>query len=173
MPRRGRISRGGGKKGPVNQVWTVIVAEEVGIGPGTIQAFNIVQDSDWAQSGGSERATILRTRGAWSVTNKFVPGSFAGGAVMMAIFLLDEDAASPDPSSSVNYVDEDVLWSGSVQLPFVDAGTAPQAERWIIDVKAMRKLRKGQELRLVVANGSLATVEVTGVLRALVRRGAS
>ena len=157
----------------MNQVWTVVLAEEVTIPTASTQAFNIVQDSDWSVAGSSERATILRVRGRWSFTNKFTTGSNDGGAVMAFIILVDSDAGDPDPSTSSSYVDEDVLWARSVEMPFVDTGTAPAPYDWDIDVKAMRKIRKGQELRMIMSNNSADSVRITGVMRALVRRGAS
>jgi len=172
-----RSSRGGGRsvrRGPKNQVWTNIVMDENNVLATTTAVLGIiVGDSDWAVSGSSsERATILRVRGWLSLRQETVVGVGSPGTLFLAIHLTDEDATVPDFSSPGTYAEEDVLWTGGVLLPSLGDATARSFNfNWMIDIKAMRKLRTGQTLNLVVTNGSGGTVDFSGVVRALVRRG--
>ena len=171
MSRRRGFSRAASSRGPKNNVWTTILAEDVDIGAGGLSGFNIVQDSDWTASAGSERATILRVRGWLTVHNKTSTGIRGDGAFFLGIFLLDSDAATPNPSVASTYVDEDTLWTGGGMFTITDTNATGHVTDLLPDVKAMRKMRKGQELRIAVASPGLTNLRVSFVLRALLRKG--
>ena len=167
---KGRATRGF-KRGPKNNIWTTILGDEVAIGAASSTTFDIVAAADWTVAGGLERATILRVRGWFSAVVKDATGSFAGGAHFAYIGLFDEDETSPGGSISGTYIDEDIMATYGFLFAFADTGTVGQTWSQEIDVKAMRKIRTGQDLRFVYTNSGTTSVEVSLVIRALLRRG--
>ncbi len=171
MARKGFTRSARGKGGPKNNVWTAVLADQVVIAASGLSSFNIVQDSDWTSITGAERCTLLRTRGWLSFHNKTTTGVRVEGAVFLVIQLTDENAGSSDPSVVSSYSDEDTLWTGGGVQTVTDTNATGHVTDLLVDVKAMRKVRKGQDLRLIVANTGAATVEISFVLRALLRKG--
>ncbi len=168
---RGRKSRGS-RSGPKNQVWTTIVNVATTISSGaTKTGTDIVTSADWTAVGGSERATILRIRG-WCGASVDVPaGAFAGGAVFGYIGLYDEDELSKDASLALTYLDEDIMTTFGHTFAAVPAGGIIPAYNHEIDVKAMRKIRTGIDCRFVATNITAEDMNMSLVIRALVRRG--
>jgi len=167
--RRRGITRGSKDRGL--NVWTAVLAEEFAIGSGTSSTFDIVLDTDWKPAAGTARATLMRIRGWLNVIQKITSGSFADGMISAYIALYDEDETSK-PANAVNtYTDEDILWTGGHMFPFVDSGAAGSVCMIDVDVKAQRKIKNGQEVRLVVTNNLAVSVDIGLVLRGLLRRG--
>jgi len=164
----GRANRGARVRGL--NTWTSILALEVALVAGSNTQFDVVNDTDWVPSSGTAKATLLRIRGWLNMVSKVGSGSFAGGALFAYIGVFDEDTASPAANLVSTYVDEDILWTGGVQFPFLDSGAA-DAYRLDVDVKAQRKIRNGEEVRLVVTNNLVVPVDISFLLRGLLRRG--
>ena len=161
------------RRGPKNNIWTVILMDELTVGTTAIEV-NIVQGSDWTGSvGGFQRATVMRVRGWLSVSAD--PTLTVATSYFMMIYVTDEDTAVQDPSALQTYADEDILWTGGFALAAGNAGAVEQRKAvydTVIDIKSMRKLSIGQELRLSMISGdSGAAISVAGLLRGLVRKG--
>ena len=159
------------RRGAKNQSWTTVLADDVTVADAASQAFNLVQDSDWVTASAAERGTILRIRGWLSVLNKTAEAARPAGSWFGYIHLLDEDALSPSGAVSATYRDEDIFWTGGGSFPAVPATANSVVSERIIDVKTMRKIRSGQELRLILTNSTGGTMQTAMVLRTLVRRG--
>jgi len=168
---RKRFFRAASSKGPKNNVWTTVLMDEFGVALGVTQQFNIVQDSDWTVVGGSERSTVLRIRGWVADHNKDTSGVRPEGAWFGYITVQDEDAAASPADVSVTYADEDILTTIGGVFTVTDTAATGHVTEINIDVKSMRKLRTGQQLRLIITNASTASMDVSGVVRALLRRG--
>ena len=173
MARRGSRARGG-SRGPKNNIWTTIVDNEQVVGTGSTIEFPVVADSDWQRGAAAERATILRVRG-WININKYIAAGVVGGdgAVFMYLALMDDDAVAPAANVASTYVEEDIMWTAGATFHANGAGgvDAPAVVQFVIDVKAMRKMRSGQTLSLVVTNLCVESVELDLVCRALLRLG--
>ena len=169
---RKRYSRAASSpRGPKNNVWTTVLGDQVDIANLTSNEFNIVQDSDWSAIVGAERCTILRIRGWLKVHNKVTTGIRDESSVFCYVTLMDEDAPVAAADLVQTYTDEDILWTGGGAMTVTDTNATGIVVDMPIDIKAMRKMRRGQELRLVVTNPS-ATVQVANfVIRALLRKG--
>ena len=160
--------------GPKNNIWTVVLSNQGLVTTGAQTAHVIVSTTDWQRGviGGSERATILRVRGYVSFAPKIATGTIAGGSIVGYVTVVDEDISlDSSPSVASTYIDEDILWTRGTAICFQDAGEAVPAVSWDMDIKSMRKIRIGQELRFVWSNATAGSVEVTLVLRALLRVG--
>ncbi len=158
-----------GKTGPKNQVWANVLLNGVAVDDSPVIGSNIVQSSDWALGNAAERATLLRIRGAL-VVRKGV--SLAATEMMACIVVMDEDIASGavEPWLIGTYADEDVLWTATIATPATGA-----SDGWSghipVDVKAMRRITSGQDVRILLQTNATVNVVVSGLLRGLVRKG--
>ena len=153
-------------------VWTTLINEESSIAVGaTKTGSDIVADADWTGVGGQERATILRVRGWFSVTIEPAAVLEGAGTAFAYIGVYDEDELSVDASVAGTYKDEDIMATYGHQFPYSNIGQ-PSPDTWDqeVDIKAMRKIRSGQDLRFVMTNKTPLILEVSLVLRALVKR---
>jgi len=153
-------------------VWTTVLSAQSSIATGVTIERDIVADSDWSTTAGTSRATLMRIRGYFSVIHKLTTGSFADAPVLAYIAIFDEDETSPAATDVNTYSDEDVIWTAGHLFAFADTGTVGPTWQQEIDVKAQRKIKNGQEVRLVITNAASISVSVTLVVRALLRRGA-
>jgi len=170
---RRRTTRAVARRGPKNQVWAVSVFEQTNVPVATTALLAVlVAGSDWNSSNSSaERATLLRIRGWMSMRQETAAGVGTAGAIFLGIFVLDEDGTTPDMSTASTYADEDILWTGGVQLPSLGDATARSFTMdWIVDVKSMRRITNGQGIRLAVTNPTGSTCDFSGVFRSLVRK---
>ena len=168
--RRGRTSRSVRKSGAL--VWTTLINESSTIISGaTKTGSDIVADTDWSGIAGQERATILRVRGWFSVTIEPAAILTGAGTVFGYIGVYDEDELSVDASIAGTYKDEDIMATYGHSFTYSNIGQ-PSPDAWDqeVDIKAMRKIRSGQDLRFVLTNKTPLIVEVSLVLRALVKR---
>jgi len=165
--RRGRsVSRG-----PKNNIWTVVILDVVSITTSVTEA-NIVEPDDWQPStSGFERATLLRIRG-WLCAAS-IPTDVNAASLMAMIYVCDADDSVNSPSAVASYTKEDVLWSYGWSWPGANAASVekPSSTTVMVDVKAMRKISSAQEVRLSVVGSDATTATVSGVLRALIRKG--
>jgi len=165
-----RGSRRAVKRGPKDQLWTILVIDGLTVDDITVKQEIIVEAADWAVGGGFEHATVLRTRG-WLT---FQPPTSTPSTMFCTISVQDSDigAGSSNPTDPTVYLDEDIIWTygTSVAATVANDLLIPPV---IVDVKAMRRITSGQELRLTMVSGgpALAAWSVNGVLRSLVRRG--
>ena len=136
----------------------------------TVQ-FNLVEPSDWTAVGSAERATILRVRG-WLT---FQPPLGVPSTAFAIISLMDEDigVGGSSPVDVATYGDEDILWTYGTSVAVTAAATDLVMATEKVDIKAMRKITSGMDLRISFeTNGPAAAGwTVNGVLRTLVRRG--
>ncbi len=171
--RRGRVTRAV-SCGPKNNLWAVVIAERVTIAAGGQTADQLLTTADWSRGavGGSERATILRVRGYMSFTGKNAVGARGSAALMAYLTVVDEDITTDvSPGVASTYIDEDILWTRGHSWSAVAAGENRADVYWDVDVKAMRKIRIGQDLRMVWSNFAVETLERSMVLRTLIRIG--
>ncbi len=154
--RRGRASRTKN-----NYVWSVVSVNRAILT--TVTSENLVQDSDWNPSGGQKRATIIAVRGYLMMRAVGVLVSDCH----MYLGIMDEDVAtSPDPALAATYVDEDIMWTGGF-CKSPGAQDARQLFHMDINIKAKRKIRSGQELRLNSIGTNASELRLIGILRTL------
>ncbi len=117
---------------------------------------------DWSGAAGNDRATLLRTRGWFSVVND----AAADGAFHWYIAMQDADLVPPAPTLAATYDEEDILATGGYQF---EASTI-KPFLYQIDVKAMRRMSRDDNI-VFVSRATGAAVRISFVMRALVRRG--
>ena len=171
MPRKGGFRRGVRAVG--EYIWTAILMDDVAISA-TVQGLPIVLSSDYSRTTSQQQATLIAIRGWLSLSTS---NTTAREQVFMGIIKKDEDedatGVSLDPGIIDFYVREDVLWTGGWQNPAfqTSVGERPSYHE-ILNVKAKRKLRGGQDISLqVVSQGGTTTERITGVLRGLLKVG--
>jgi len=169
MARR-HANRAVSRRGPKNNLWTV-VKPSISLASGLTSEISIVQDSDWERGASLEHATVLRVRGWMGMLTKIATGVSGTGVIFAYIAVQSEDAASDSAALVGTYADNDILWTGGWHLPFTEDLATQLAWNFTIDVKSMRKIHTGQELRLVVTNSNPGALAITGVVRALLRIG--
>ncbi len=171
MAHRSRARRVNRQK---DQVWSVSLFADSDVAAGaTVVMASIVDDSDWqAASISAQRATLLRIRGWFSMRQQTTVGVGSPGGVFMYATVVDEDATVAVADSANTYADEDILWTGGMQLPSLgDATARSYTKDFVLDIKSMRKIRTGQRVELIVTNDTTDVVEFSGVIRGLVRIG--
>jgi len=167
-----RRMRRGVSRGPKNNIWSVVQIEDTSISTTPVLAV-IAKSSEWQGSGTSfQHATLLRIRGWLSLAKNI--SQLASGSCQMAIYVVDEDAANISALSTALYTDEDVIWTGGVQFPDTGVGNVEGAggpTQFDVDVKSMRKIRTGSEVRLTLTSSETGLCQASGVIRALIRKG--
>ena len=153
-------------------IWTTIINDDVNIAIGaTKTGTDIVTDSDWTAVGGQERATIMRIRGWFGASQEPVAVLTGAGAMFGYVGIYDEDELSAPADVATTYSEEDIMATYGHVFPFSDIGqTAPAAWQETVDIKAMRKIRRGQDCRFVLTNRTSTIVATSFVIRALVKR---
>ena len=164
--------RGGAGRGPKNNVWTVLVLEDQAVDNAVIEG-DIVNNTELEPAAsGLQRYTLLRIRGWLSVSRD--PVLTTDVTLFMAIYLTDLNAGTVDASNATKYTEEDVIWTAGVNFAGAGAGAvevAPPA-RFDVDVKAMRRFTSGSDVRITfIGNQAASGLLVSGVMRALVRKG--
>lgn len=105
---------------------------------------NLADRTDWvAGTEAFERgATLERIRGNISLLSGGV--SSVGGAIWMAIFIVNDDETTPDPSVAADYNENDAIWTHVVNFQTVTltsvGGWSNPASIVEVDVKARRRL---------------------------------
>ena len=168
---RSRSFRGARRSsGPKNNIWTSVLAAGSSIAAAAIPNFNIVQGTDWERSAaGKEIGTLLSIRGYLTVQNQLIDEALGSGQLMAYIGKFDAGEGVINPGVVGTYVAEDILWTGGKAMPAVAA--ADHWDGWHVEfnVKAMRRISSGEEIRLVIANQSANAVQATMVIRGLIR----
>jgi len=158
-------------RGPKNQLWASLLFDEQAVAATAIEGA-IVAAADWAVNTGTERGTILRTHG-WVCVSRD-PTDTGNTPFFMMIYLTDKDTGVVDPSAIATYSEEDILWVGGTQYASGNAGAVEGARQAItmnIDVKSMRRITQGQELRFCIIAGDATGGVLSAVFRSLVRIG--
>ena len=166
-----RRARRSVSRGPKNNVWSVILIDEQTVDTSSIEG-DIVNAGDLqAPLSGFQRFTLLRIRGWLSITKAVANTTSA--AIFMVIYTTDADAAVIDTRVADNYTDEDILWTGGVAFAANGAGAVEQSPgvQFDIDVKAMRKIDTSRDVRFSFTSTAVGAIVVSGLLRALVRKG--
>ncbi len=159
------------KRGPKNNVWTVVLLQETALAASGQQQSNIVQQSDWSVNGG-ERATILTIRGYISVSAQNATTPLLEGGVLWYIGLNDNDIVTPAaPETAATYVNEQILTTGGHIFPEVAGGFTRESMDWEINVKTKRTIQSGTNVVMVMANRTSDEIKTTAVLRCLLRKG--
>jgi len=166
-----RRRRAVASRGPKNNIWSVILIENLVISTTTIEADIITAQDIQATTTGFQRYTLLRIRG-WVSMAKAVT-STTHVSMFMCIYVTDADAGVIDPTSANAYVDEDILWTGGALFEASGAGAVEPAQplQFNIDVKAMRKIDTGRDVRFAVVATNAGNVRMSATLRALTRKG--
>ena len=170
MAKRRAFTRAAKKSGDL--IWTTLVNDDSVILAGaTKTGSDIIADADWTTIAGQERATILRVRGWFGVALEPVGVLTSSGPVFGYIGVYDADENSLDAGLAGTYRDEDIMTTFGHVFPYSNISQpSPDAWNQEVDVKAMRKIRTGQELRFVLTNGTTIDAQVSLVLRALIRK---
>jgi len=167
-----RIRRSFGKRGPKNNVWSVVLLDGVLIPAGTALEPTIVSPSEWQPAAsGFEHATLLRIRGWLSIARRL--DQVAESSIFMMIYKNAVDDGVSDPSDVGEYPVEDVLWTGGARFPLLSGATSDVSVNPVqfdVDVKAMRRIDSAEEIRLSLISSIANTVRISGVLRALIRK---
>jgi len=139
---------------------------------------NIIDRDDWNDTNSpafNRGGTLTRIRGSVSLLSGGV--SSVGGAVWMAIWLVNDDETAPNPSTVNDYAENDCLWQKVVNfqtvfLTSVGGGGTPPAY-FDIDVKAQRKLTSDSIVLFTwIATGGSSDEQaiLSATLRGLVRK---
>jgi len=170
MAGRTRVVRGKAR-GPKDQVWTALLLNGVAVDDNPAISRDIVTAADWAVGGGFERGTILRVRG-WLICQ---PPIAVPSTLFMTVGLQDKDlvVGFAQPVVAATYIDEDIMWSAGQSVAVTAAANDLWVPPLIVDIKTMRKITAADDLRLTMqtTGPAAANWSVSGVLRALVRRG--
>ena len=166
------MSRAFRKTGVKNQIWTVILLNEVVLADGGQQHSNIVQQSDWSSTGG-ERATVLTIRGWLSVSfTNDVSVASNEGSVFWYIGVIGDGIVTPlSPLAANTYIRPSILTTAGHLAEAVPIGGRANSKSWDINVKTMRTIKASETIALVLSNESDRTINTSGVIRALVRKG--
>ena len=170
MANKSRVRRSARSKGAL--VWTTILVERQALATTGTLAFDIVADTDWTTVGGKEKATVVRVRGWMDISVEPAAVLTASGPVFAFIGTSDEDEAAVSASVAGTYKDEDIMATYGHQFPYSNI-SQPSPDTWktLVDIKAMRKIQTGQELRLTITNEHTLSVTISMTLRALLKRG--
>ena len=152
-------------------IWTSVLFEGFNV-PITPVSSNIVEDADWTAVAGNTGATLMAIRGWWSAQGQTGTGN---DSLLMLIALVDADIASTstslDPAAVATYTDEDVLWTGGwTKAQVTEVGVRAGSGQVEVNIKARRKIRSGQEIRLCQTTTN-DEIGFSGVFRALLKLG--
>ena len=143
---------------------------------GATSAANLADRQDWADDDSFARgATLVRIRG--SITMNWGAVANAGGAIWMALWLINDQETTPDPSNVTDYVTNDCLWSKVVNFATFSLTSigvwSPPTQHFDVDVKAMRKLTSNSIVLMTwrATGGSSDEMAVmSALLRALIKK---
>jgi len=159
-----RHGRGASQKG--NNVWTIVIINRT-VGTSTLSD-DIVEDADWSLGAQSRTATVSSIRGYLN----FIP-IIPGTARIDGYFgVIDKDATSGAPGLAATYLDEDIMYSfGFDSMNEAVTGFDTSSHMEVNVSGSSRKIRTGQDCRIVLVSDVAAAWKVTGVLRAYMLLG--
>jgi len=145
-------------------VWTAVLMDDTAMTANTDLDLIIVTGADWsALTAGNDEATFTRARGWFQVR----AGTQVPVLLHAYVALYDKDETSKNAKAVTTYVEEDILWTGGGLTESTSAIGQNYVERIELDIPVKRKMRAGQELRLVVRTNVGANV--SGVVRGLMQ----
>lgn len=158
-----RRRRGARYNKDTNTVWTAVIVDE--LVTTTITEVPLVVDADWSEATSQRKCTIIAVRGWLSLTPLVV-----AEADLFGYFGVHETgAASGLPSAIGTYLNEDIMMTfGRGSVNEATAGFS-ESMRYEVDVKSKRKMRTGQDLRLVLNSDVANGFHVGGVVRCLLK----
>jgi len=89
----------------------------------------------------------------------------------MYMLKTDDDAPIVTASAASTYAEEDILWTGGTSFPDAPLDAPKPQKDWDLDVKAMRKIRSGESVDIIMTATTVNAVEVSGCVRSLLRLG--
>ena len=166
---RRRFSRGA-SSGVKNQIWTSLMMDATSIAAAGTLGLNIVEPGDWSTIDG-QKATVMTIRGYLSVSLTNSLTASAEGSVLGYIATLDDAAAvTPPPDLAASYQSTTILDTFGTAVPEVAANVLRPLWNHVVHIKVKRIITARQNVVLVIKNNSVNTIEVTGVIRSLVRK---
>ena len=160
-------------RGIKNNVWTVVLQNELVLAASAQHESPIVTEADW--SDGGERATCLTMRGYLSVAGSTQTAvAQTEGGILWYIGVVDRDipaGSAPAPQTAATYVQNQIFTTGGHIFPAVAIEVTRDTYDVEIDVKTKRTIQAGQDITLVLANRTSDEVKLTLVIRALLRKG--
>jgi len=174
----GKRRRGGSSRGRSsvvkNNIWSVLLENEILIAAGATFVSPIVTQIDWAPLG-AERATILTVRGWMSICANNDDSAKSEGQVFWYIGLVSGLETPLLADSGTTYAATNILDTGGHIFENVAATTSIGQMRptkdWDINIKTMRTIMARQDLVVVVTNGTGDDIRFGGLFRALLRKG--
>ncbi len=153
-------------------VWTA--AQNLGTTlTGTNQEEVIITGADWAVAA-SQRATLMSIRGWLNVSAIFQAATDTCSAFVLRIDTdIPSTSAALDPQTIQNYVDEDVLWTYKWRSPGQDvtAVETPAFTSVEINIKSMRRVTAGEDIRLFINSTNNGRLSYNSILRGLIKVG--
>ena len=165
--RRTRTRRSGLK----SNVWSVVVLDNVLIPSAGVEAAIVIPDEWQPAAGGFEHATMLRIRGWLSIAR--ITTVVTLHTIALVIYKIDQNDTLKSALSATTYNEEDVLWTGGLNYPTIASGLGDDGlnpVQFDIDVKAMRRITSGDDVRLSMISSVNNASRISGVLRALIRK---
>jgi len=169
-----RRARGRAVRAKRETYWSTTLISQDSIDSGAVTSLNLVDRDDWSAGATSfERGGRLeRIRGNFCLNNSGV--TTTAGAIFMAIWLVNDDEAAPDPTSAADYLENDCLWThvvNGVTILLTSAGVwSPSSMNVPIDVKVRRNLTSQSIVLLTyraVGGSSDENFVMSGVIRSL------
>ena len=157
-------------RGVKNQIWTTLMLDATSIAAAGTMDLNIVEAADWAFVDG-QRATVMTIRGYLSFSFSNSVAALAEGSLLGLIAVVDNGAALPPPPDvAASYVAMNILDTFGFAIEEVAANVARGERQHEVNVRTKRIISARDDVRLVIKNNGVNTVEVTGVCRALMRK---
>jgi len=170
MGHRRGVRRAFTKSGVKNQIWSVLLVDQLSVAAGSSFSANIVQASDWAALTG-QRATMMAMRGYVSISGNNSGAAKAEGALFGYIGVLSEAAAATPPAEiAATYTEPTILTTFGHAWEDVALGVTRNSYDVPVNLKTKRTINTSDNLVLVMANESLNTIEITSVIRTLMRK---
>ena len=169
MAHRPRVRRAF-SKGVKNQIWSVLLVDQLSVATTSSFSANIVQASDWAAITG-QRATMMAMRGYISISGNNSGSAKIEGALFGYIGTLSEAAGTTPPAEVAGtYTEPTILDTFGHAWEDVAVGVTRNTFDHPVNVKTKRTIDTSTNIVLAMANESGNTIEITCVIRTLMRK---
>ena len=170
MARRHGVRRAFQKSPIKNQIWASVVVDQFSVPAGSSFSAIILGDGDWSILDG-QRATMMAMRGYVSVSGNNSGSAKQEGALFGYIGTQDADAAAtPGAELASTYTSTTILDTFGHAWPDVALGITRNSFDHEVNLKTRRIINTHTDILLVMANETLNTIEITCVIRTLVRK---
>ncbi len=170
MAHRGRVRRAFHKSGVKNQIWVSVLLDEVPIASAATLSALIVTAVDWSFVDG-QRATIMTIRGWLSFCGSVGLAAQDEGTMFGLIAVQSDEAAIAPPADIADtYITSDILDTFGHLFPAVDVSVRRPSFHHPVNVKTKRTILSHDNIILSIKNNTGNIMDVSGVLRALVRK---